>query len=262
MTLMRQAGSQLVSFNELKGFELPKETESYKPVSHHDLVYNITRVIEHKSRALMDYKLVNSQYAVNKGTSKDADGNIEYEGPAGKFFGVLTYEKEGTESVARRSIGIRNSYDKSMSVGWCFGQSVIVCDNLMFNGEIKSLKKHTKNVFETLNNTLLTDLADNSDEMWTTLEDDIDSMIGLEISNNRAYQLLGEMWGNNIIGDRQLSEAKRHWLKPPQQEFEARDMWSLYNSANHALKSTKADKIMNKHILLHGRMMDEVRAVA
>ena len=262
MTLMRQAGSQSVSFEELKEFDLPKETESYKPVSHHDLVYNITKVIKNDSRALMDYKLVNQQYAVNKGVCKNANGDIEYEGQAGKFFGVLTYEKEGSTSVSRRSIGIRNSYDKSMSVGWCFGQSVVVCDNLMFHGEIKSLKKHTKNVWESLRNTMLNDLAYNSDKVWTTLEDDIDLMIGLEISDNRAYQLLGELWGNRILSDRQLSESRRHWLNPPQDEFKPRDMWSLYNSANHALKTTKADKIMNKHIQLHNRMSEEIRAIA
>jgi len=259
MTLMRQAGSQLVSFNKLKEFELPKETKSYKPVSHHDLVKNVTQVT---NKVLDGYELVNSQYAVNKGTSKDADGNIEYEGEAGKFFGVLTYEKPDTKSIARRSIGIRNSYDKSMSVGWCFGESVFVCDNLMFNGEIKTLKKHTKNVWDSLEQQLVVDLFQNAQGVWTELEKDIESMTGLGITNNKAYQLLGEMWGNRILSDRQLSEARRHWLKPPQEEFEPRDMWSLYNSANHALKTTKADKIMNKHIQLHGRMMEEVGAIA
>jgi hypothetical protein len=41
------------------------------------------------------------------------------------------------------SIGIRNSIDKTHSVGFCAGKRVFVCDNLIFSGEFVIFRKHT-----------------------------------------------------------------------------------------------------------------------
>ena len=44
------------------------------------------------------------------------------------------------------SIGLRNSMDKSMSLGITAGTRVFVCENLAFDGEFVALRKHTKNL--------------------------------------------------------------------------------------------------------------------
>jgi hypothetical protein len=42
------------------------------------------------------------------------------------------------------SLGIRNSMDKSISIGITVGTRVFICENLAFDGEFVALRKHTR----------------------------------------------------------------------------------------------------------------------
>lgn len=42
--------------------------------------------------------------------------------------------KDHVDDEVRLMIGFRNSYDRTMSVGICFGSKVFVCDNMAFSG--------------------------------------------------------------------------------------------------------------------------------
>jgi predicted SpoU family rRNA methylase len=65
------------------------------------------------------------------------------------MFAVLTYSN-GVEEDMGLSIGIRNSYDKSMSIGVALGARVFVCDNLAISGEIRIVRKHTAGVWKAI----------------------------------------------------------------------------------------------------------------
>lgn len=252
--LMRQRGSIPVSFNDLLELDTPPETNTYKPVRHEDIILNINKQVV---KQLPDYEFVNSQYSINKGICRDEEGEIIYDGPAGKFFGIHNYIKKSDieeSNPVRRSIGFRNSYDKSMSVGWCFGASVLVCDNMMFTGDITTLRKHTKNVLQDLVMKLMWDLSETCENTWDTVDEDIKTMRRIDVTNNSGFGYLGQMYGNGILNSSQFTEAVRQWKNPTYKEFDDRNKWSLYNCANHALKTTKPDKIMNKHIQLHNML--------
>src|SRR5207248_652293 len=42
------------------------------------------------------------------------------------------------------AVGVRNSCDRSLPIGFAAGARVMTCDNLSFNGEIVVARKHTR----------------------------------------------------------------------------------------------------------------------
>ena len=229
--LMHTADGKYVSLDEVRDIAIPAETPTYKPVSHYDLAKNLAEV---SGSLLRGFELERSHYGLAR------DGN--------QLFGVHTY-KNGSESMGL-SVGFRNSYDKSMSVGIAVGASVFVCDNLSLTGDIAIMRKHTQNVWNDLEELTITTLY-RSQHNFTKIVEDAQEMQGQHLSDNDAYRLLGLLYGNGIITPRQIPIVKKEWLTPSHEEFEDRSTWSLYNAVTEALKSSPPNKIMERHIALH-----------
>ena len=139
--MMLHCGGRSVSFAELQGVPLPEETETYTPVAFTDLITNAQEVA---SDLLTDYAFRDAQYAL---AAKDQ-----------RMFAILNFA--GDDPEMNLSLGIRSSYDKSMSNGYCFGGSITVCDNLLFVGDFVIMRKHTKNVFDDLRKQLIGTIYD------------------------------------------------------------------------------------------------------
>src|SRR5205823_10787172 len=60
-----------------------------------------------------------------------------------QFFGTLTLRSPLSEGV-NLAVGLRSSIDKSISLQWCCGSRVFVCDNLAFTAETMIARKHTR----------------------------------------------------------------------------------------------------------------------
>lgn len=229
--LLLHAGGDYCTLDDLRHIPLPAETQTYKPVSHYDLATNLAEV---SGSMLVDYELDRSQYGIAR------DGN--------QLFGVHTY-RNGSDSMGL-SIGFRNSYDKSISVGIAIGASVFVCDNLALTGEIAIARKHTSNVWQDLEELIITTTY-RSQHNFKRIVEDAQLMQGQYLSDNDAYRLIGLLYGNSVITPRQIPVVKKEWLTPSHPEFSDRNVWSLYNAATEALKSSPPNKIMEKHIALH-----------
>jgi len=229
--LMHTAGGDYASLDELRQIPIPEETPTYKTVSHYDLATNLAEV---SGTLLRDYQLEKSQYGLAR------DGN--------QLFGVHTY-RNGSDSMGL-SIGFRNSYDKSMSVGIAIGASVFVCDNLALMGEIAIARKHTANVWQDLEELIITTIY-RSQNNFTRIVEDAQVMQAQHLSDNDAYRLIGLMYGNGIISPRQIPVVKKEWLTPQHDAFEDRNTWSFYNAVTEALKTAPPTKIMERHIALH-----------
>ncbi|MBT4131220.1 MAG: DUF932 domain-containing protein [Candidatus Marinimicrobia bacterium] len=229
--LMHTADGKYATLEELREIALPEETPSYKPVSHYDLATNLAEV---SGTLLRDYELERSQYGLAR------DG--------AQLFGVHTY-RNGSDSMGL-SIGFRNSYDKSMSVGIAIGASVFVCDNLALTGEIAIARKHTSNVWNDLEELTITTIY-RSQHNFTRIVEDAQVMQGQHLSDNDAYRLLGLLYGQGIITPRQIPVVKKEWLTPSHEEFEDRNVWNFYQAVTEALKTSPPPKVMEKHIALH-----------
>ena len=235
--LMHTSRGNYCSLEDLKQVPLPRETRTYKPVSHFDLAVNLGEV---SNGLLRGYELDKTQYGLAR------EGN--------QMFGLHTY-RNGVSSEMGLCIGFRNSYDKSMSVGIAIGASVFVCDNLSLTGDIAIMRKHTQNVWNDLEELTITTIF-RSQHNFHRIVEDAEEMRSHYLSNDNAYRLLGLLYGNGVVTPRQIPTVKKEWLNPSYDEFSDRNVWSFYNCVTEALKTAPPNKIMEKHISLHEILKD------
>jgi len=233
--LMHKDGSKYVARGELDLIQMPEATDSYVPVSHYHLADKLLTISQD---ILRDYTLIGENYGIAR------QGN--------QLFAVLKFQNEKSEMGL--SIAFRNSYDRSMAIGMSIGATVFICDNLSLSGDIVVMKKHTKNVWAELEETAIATIYKGQNN-YRQITADAETMRGLPMDNADAFKTMGLLFGRNIVSPRQLTVLKDEWLKPSHEEFQPRNLWSFYNSATEALKSSPPIQVMEKHCKLHTEIL-------
>lgn len=234
--LMLHCGGKPATRLDLAETVKPEETNTYTPVGHLELVEKVDGI----ARELLHRDLVRESFGLN------AKGK--------QMFGVLTY-KNGEDEDMGLSIGIRNSYDQSMSIGVAIGGRVFVCDNLAISGEIRIIRKHTAGVWQSIEDMTISTLFKHR-PVWDALKEDVERMKQMQVTNLHGHELLGRLIGQEVLTPRQIPLAYREWDKPSLPEFAPRTIWSLYNAVNQALKTSPVREIMERHRKLHDTMME------
>ena len=238
MNLVSCRGNQRVTRDELDLIPLPEATDSYVPVSHYDLAEKLTTI---SNDLLTDYAMVGEDYAVARQGSQ--------------LFAVLNFQKADSEMSL--SLAFRNSYDRSMSLGLAIGAQVYCCSNLALEGDIVVMKKHTKRVWDSLENVAITTLY-KAGKNFEQIVADSEVLRTRGLENDQAFQMMGLLFGKGIISPRQLTVVKDKWLKPDHPEFQPRNEWSFYNACTESLKSCPPVSVMEKHIKLHDELTKNV----
>lgn len=232
--MMLHRGGYEVKKSELDLIVLPPETESYKPVSHYHLADKLTTI---SRDILTDYVLIGEQYALAR--------------QGQQMFALLKFQNSDTEMGL--SLAFRNSYDRSMSVGLAMGANVFVCDNLSLTGDIAIMRKHSKNVWTGLEDLAISTIY-KSRNNFHQIQEDAGKMKNIPFKDVDAFEAMGVLFGKEIISPRQITVVREEWLKPSHEEFRSRTLWSLYNAATEALKTSPPISRMEKHIELHKEM--------
>lgn len=120
-TLLAHADTIRVSERIVRSEPRPEFTDSWHPYSHAEIL-DVMKGACQKRRI----EIVRKEYSIRKNS---------------KMFGV--WEVNIGHADFNFAIGIRNSIDKTHSVGLCAGERVFVCDNLVFSGEFVLFRKHT-----------------------------------------------------------------------------------------------------------------------
>jgi hypothetical protein len=97
-------------------------TKTFHPIHHRDVIRSVQDSIQ-----AIGMEIINAEYVLAQ------DGQ--------RMFGVYDLS-QGTNELSW-SIGIRNSMNKSMSLGITAGTRVFVCSNLCFSGEFLAFRRHT-----------------------------------------------------------------------------------------------------------------------
>jgi hypothetical protein len=236
MSLLVHTGGSLVTRDDLALVPVPEATDSYIPVPHNHLADTLSTIGQD---ILKNFVLAKEQFALAR------EGR--------QMFGVIVFKNEDTELGL--SIGFRNSYDKSMAIGIAIGAEVFVCDNLAFAGDVTILRKHTANVWSSLENMAISTLY-RSQKTFQKIVDDSERLKTRMIGNDDAFKLIGLLFGKGILTPRQLSGVKKEWLNPSFEDFKPRTMWSFYNACTETLKSCPPIVIMEKHISLHAAITE------
>ncbi|MDZ7757221.1 DUF932 domain-containing protein [Rhodohalobacter sp.] len=239
--LLTQCGSERCSLEQLLVVPEPEKTATYTPLNHYDFAVNVKTVA---SNLLRDFTFAKQAYAIS------SKGN--------RMFGVLSYSSKSTsdDDPLRLSIGIRNSHDTSMSCGVAVGSSIVVCDNLMFRGDITVMRKHTgKNMHEDLMDQVVTAIY-KSQHQYSQLCFDAARMMEIALDKRASYEYLGILTGEGILSPTQSTKAFKELETPSHPEFEKMNLWSAYNHATEALKSSPPQSMVRNHSRLHALTED------
>ncbi|WP_409029375.1 DUF932 domain-containing protein [Gracilimonas sediminicola] len=234
--LLTQCGSQRCSLEQLLTIPEPEKTKSYTPLNHYDFAVNILTIA---SDLLKGYRFDGDSYALS------SDGQ--------KMFGVISFRKinPGPDEELKVAIGLRNSYNKTMSAGLVVGSSVLVCDNLVFSGDIKVMRKHQgEDMHEDLHDQIVTAIY-KSQHNFDQISQDVEAMKNRTMSQKEKYEFIGLLTGEGILSATQSSAAYKELWKPSHEEFQVDTLWAGYNCATEALKSSPVHQIIQRHSALH-----------
>lgn len=215
MNLMLHAGASYVGRQDLLALPVPLPTETHKPVPHAEVVRAVV-----ESLGLRNISVVRDEYAV----SPDAM----------RMFGVMEIDVD--YSGVRLALGLRNSHDKSFSLGITAGYRVFVCDNLAFSGDFTPVsKKHTRNFdhVEVIDNAVT-----RMQRCFDPMKRRIDAFHAHRLPDTSARDIIYRAFiADELDAPKHLARAvHHHYFEPELPEFEPRTLWSLENAFTSALK--------------------------
>lgn len=207
---------------------VPAATKTYSPLSHLDLINSVKEQLDKRGLVLKD-----ERYQQNRNGQQ--------------MFGHMTVS--GFNDEQDMCLGFRNSYDKTMQVGVVGGSRVIVCSNLMFAGDFKSLQMHQGNISQELS-IMLGKAADRLEEHYRKLQLDSDKMKQVEVNPRIIHEILGELfYSESVVSEAQLRIIRGELRE--QTNFGDGSLWDIYNHTTEALKTTPSGLVIGRHIDAH-----------
>jgi len=198
---------------------VPSKTETYSPVGHRVLLNELQGKIAQRGM-----KIIDKQY---------------YHGAFGQQM-LGKYTIESGDSDLNMQLAFRNSYDKSMAIGFAAGATVFVCSNGMLAGDLLVYRKHTGTVVEELHDYII-DGINMMENNFSKLQNDMQKLKDVE---------------EEIINSTQLNIVKRELTES--QNFVGKNAWCLYNNVTEALKTSHVTNAMQDHLDLHEFFEEEV----
>jgi hypothetical protein len=216
-TLILHRGGWEATKAGLASVPVPDETDSYVPVPYLRFVEEVEL---HVPR--FGLTITGEQFALAK------------EGQ--QMFGVLTCTNGHSQADYALAIGLRSSYDRSLSVGLVAGTHVFCCDNLAFSGEASMHRKHTVNVFRDLPD-LIYRMLSRVSAMRERQDAEIASWKARDLPQTDAHHLMVEAIRARAIPASKLPKVIEAWEEPAHPEFTPRNAWSLFNAFTELAKS-------------------------
>ena len=187
-----------VTLDQLHAIKTPEAKDRWKPIPHSTL----TEMTRQKIRE-HDMNIVDEDHIVSR---------------AGlRYFGMFFVDAGGGSE--RKVVGVRNAHDKSVAAGLCGGKQVIVCANMMFEGEIAVARKHTTNIMEGLD-TRLSDALRKIRGMWADHDARMERYMSTEIQSQcHADSIVMEAFRRGGIKKTEIADVMELYRDPPHPEF-------------------------------------------
>lgn len=213
--LMAHCGADYLGRQDLLTLPVPDSTDTHKVVPHSTIVQGLIESLNFRN-----LQVVADRYALTK------DGM--------RMFGFLEIN-DGTSDVGF-AIGLRNSHDKTFSLGLTVGYRVFVCDNLAFHGEFTPVtRKHTKN-FDPVE---VIDMAvGKMQRHFEPMKRQIDVWQHHSLSDYQAKSIIFDAFiTDGIDAPKHIArEVAKLYFEPPHAEFQPRNLWSVSNAFTEAFK--------------------------
>src|SRR5947207_10146924 len=235
--LLLHCGAHAVAREIVEATPTPEPTMTWTPLPHVALIEEVEHVL--KSNGL---SIVNQAHSVTH------DGR--------RYFGLMEIQNGVSHRDYAWVLGLRNSHDKSFPAGIVAGANVFVCDNLSFSGEIKIARKHTRFILRDL--PFLTQQAiGRLMERWHYQDERINAYKERNLSDSSAHDLIIRSTDVRACTPRQIPAILREWRNPRHEEFQARTLWTLFNSFTEVLKGN-LNELPRRTEALHGLLDSHV----
>jgi hypothetical protein len=229
--LMLHCGSEVTTLADVCAVPTPEATSSWNPVSYADAI----AFMKDTARSRLGLEIKTEDYGLNK------LGN--------QLFARVTLDTGDADQGL--SIGLRQSYNKSLALGAAVGSNVFVCDNLMFSGDaFKVVRKNTLNVWPDFKR-LIIEQVDAALPNYEIMRDQTDRMKATPCHKQRGDSILGVAIGQGVMTPNQASVAFRDWDTHQHEEFAERNVWSLYNAVTEGLKKGSPGGTLERHAKAH-----------
>jgi hypothetical protein len=213
-TLIAHCGARIVSRPELDQVDAPSPTKTWFPVRHSDVLEAVSRT------------LVGAGFLVRA-------NQIALTRENARMFATMDLTTPLAVGVTL-AVGVRNSIDKSLPLGFCAGSRVFVCDNLSFRSELMVHRKHTRFGQDRFEEEI--GQAVQSLEQFRAAETArIAHMREAPITDEAAESLILRAYERGIVSHRLLPQVIREWREPRFEEFRPRTRWAIYNAFTSSL---------------------------
>ena len=212
--IMAQPGDRFVGRNEIAEIPTPEATTTWTPVPHAEVIDAVTEVVK-----AHNWQILDEQYGLAR------DGQ--------RMFGVMRINKSSSPEWSR-CIGIRNSHDRSLSVGLAAGISVMCCSNLAFGGTMVLKRRHTSRIEL---GDLVVEAVEELKMEFLNLETVSEDLKLHEVSADEARAVIVRAAEVNAINSCDIVPIFWEFQHPCHEEFTEPTRWSLLNAfTEHAKK--------------------------
>ena len=216
----------------LTGTELPRETRTYKPVSHGQLI-DLTLESIHQAGFALD----------RESYSSAKDGQIAN----GRFSISNVADKE-----MQLQIGWQNSYNKSLTLKFAIGTRILVCSNGCVSGDYGAFKKKHQGDVQEFTPAKIVEYIKSAGDAFMKLQKERELLKTIEVDKRITAELVGRMiLEKEFIQSTQLNIIERE-LKHATFDYGAPgSLWELYQFTTYAMKEVHPSLWMDNHIGAH-----------
>ncbi len=208
-SLITHCGARVVTREELDRVEAPSPTETWFPVKHSLVIDTVGQSLQ-----AAGFRVERMNFALSRNDAR--------------LFATMDLASSLATGV-NLAVGIRNSTDKSLPLGFVAGARVFVCDNMAFRSELLVTRKHTRNGTTRFQEAICQ--ATQSLVQFREIESHrIRRFQHLELSDVKADSILLRSYEQGVVSHRLLPRVIKEWRTPSFEDFSGRTAWSLLNA--------------------------------
>jgi hypothetical protein len=203
----------------------PERTATWVPVGHEKIIATVSEALD-----AAGFTIQASRFCLSR------------RGDA-RMFATMDLSDQLADGVTL-AIGVRNSIDKSLPLGFIAGSRVRCCENLAFRSDLMVAQKHSRLGMERFAEaiSLAVQALDTFQKEESTRIEDLQEKV---LTDETAESIVLRAFETGIV-TRLLPDVIREWRKPSFPEFQPRTAWSLYNAFTTVLGS-RATSNPEKH---------------
>ena len=211
---------------------LPEQTNTYKPISHEQLI-DLTLTGIEKSGFKLETELYSSANQGNIANGRYIISNV-------------------ADNEMKLQIGWQNSYNKQLTLKFALGTQIIICKNGMVSGDFGAFKKKHVGEIQTFTPQAITDYIKSAEEAFKRIQVEREAMKQIEVDKRIISELIGRLYiEEELIQSTQLNIIQRELKKPTHNYGAEGSLWELYQFTTFSMKEIHPRLWMENHMNVH-----------